>query len=70
MCGVTPLSGEGERKKWEYKELNTHDVVDFELLGKMGWELVSVVYASWENERKGYQESETTYYFKRELIEE
>lgn len=37
-----------------------------------GWELVSVtaIYKTWQNERKGYQESETyeTYYFKRPLI--
>lgn len=55
-------------KKFEYKILDDNDY-SFEYLnelGKKGWELVSVVYKTWENERKGYQESNVSYYFKRE----
>ena len=53
-------------KKWEHKILTDDDNVNFELLGDAGWELVSVVFCSWENFRKGGWNSEITYYFKRE----
>ena len=55
-------------KKFEYKILDD-DTYSFEYLnelGKNGWELVSVVYKTWENERKGYQESNVIYYLKKE----
>ena len=57
--------------KYQYKILN--DEYDdtgeeaFNKLGKKGWELVSVVYQTWTNERKGYKESQTIYYFKKQL---
>ena len=53
------------RDKWEYLEIDMNeDINDY---GKKGWELVNVVYSSWENERKGYSESATIGYFKRKL---
>ena len=54
-----------KNKKFEYKIEDEYSI-DLDKLGKEGWELVSVVYKSWENERKGYQESQTIFYFKRE----
>lgn len=44
-----------------------------EMLAAAGWEpyAVTETYASWTNERKGYQESETTttYFFRRQVAE-
>ena len=54
-----------KNKKFEYK-IEDEDSVNLDKLGKEGWELVSVVYKTWENERKGYQESNVIYYLKKE----
>lgn len=50
---------------WEYMILDSDEVGDLDKLGSEGWELVTAVFKSWENERKGYTESTTVYYFKR-----
>lgn len=50
--------------KWEY---TTSDDTDLDELGAQGWELVTVLYRSWMNERKGYTEFDYTCYFKRPI---
>lgn len=55
-------------RTFEYLVLTDDESVDLTQLGVEQWELVAVVPRSWENERKGYTESNTTYYFKRERI--
>lgn len=55
-------------KSFEYEILTDDDDWDIDQLGKEAWELVTVLYRSWENERKGYTESSTTFYFKREKL--
>lgn len=52
-------------RKFEYLVL-TDDEVDLKQLGADQWELVTVLYRSWENERKGCRTGSTTFYFKRE----
>jgi hypothetical protein len=56
---------------WEYKMVQDLDQSDMNQLGAEGWELVAVTetWRQWENERKGYTESETdiTFYFKRKV---
>lgn len=56
---------------WEYKMVQDLDQDDMNRLGADGWELVAVTetWRTWENERKGYKESETdiTFYFKRKV---
>lgn len=49
---------------WEYLVID-EGIADLTAMGLDGWELVSVVYRQWENERKGYTDSATTYYCKR-----
>jgi hypothetical protein len=51
--------------KWEYHITYSCDNTDLDNLGEQGWELVAVTEYSWENERKGYHESRTTFIFKR-----
>lgn len=55
----------------KYEIASTNNWESAEELAATGWELVSVteICKEWENERKGYMESETyqTYYFKRPL---
>lgn len=56
-----------KRRKWEYavEVSSSNSTVDLQGMGEEGWELVAVVKDRWENERKGYQEESTTYYYKR-----
>lgn len=53
-------------KQFQYKILTDDGDWDIDQLGGDGWELVTVLYRTWENERKGYTDSSTTFYFKRE----
>jgi hypothetical protein len=53
-------------KKWEYKFFCDNDE-DLNALGKEGWELVSVVYESYEDTRQGGTSSRIILYLKREL---
>lgn len=52
--------------KWDYYIGDDSD--DLVELGKQGWELISVVYKSWEDIREGGTDSITLLYFKRPLI--
>lgn len=54
-------------KYFKYKIEEDLDEDELNKLGKDGWELINVVYETWENTRKGYQEIQTKYYFKKEL---
>ena len=54
-------------KKFEYKVTDSEDEERLNQLGKEGWELVSVIYKSWEDLRHGGTDSVVVLYFKREL---
>ena len=55
-------------KKFEYYFTDSEDEERLNQLGKKGWELVSVVFKSWENQIHGGTDSVVCYYFKRELV--
>lgn len=62
-----PLGGWRSAPRWQYKILDCDDDFSFDELGAEGWELVAVNRLTWKNERKGYDESRTVYYFKRQI---
>jgi len=54
--------------RWKYLILDDDEVGNLDDLGNQGWELVTVLRQTWENERKGYTEYRQVYYFKRPRV--
>ena len=57
-------------KKFEYYVSDSEDPRRLNQLGREGWELVSVIYKSWEDMRHGRTASIVEFYFKREKSKE